>query len=72
MLRVALITPGAILVEAVAVDPADDMVIACALEGQADFIISGDHHLTDLESYRGIKIIDPATFYELLSSLNEG
>lgn len=72
LLRVALITPGAILAEAVSGDPADDMVIACALEGKADFIISGDHHLTDLESYQGIKILAPATFYELLRSLTEG
>jgi uncharacterized protein len=72
VLRVALITPGEILVEAVPGDPTDDMVIACALEGKADFIISGDHHLTDLESYQGIKILDPATFYELLRSLSEG
>jgi putative PIN family toxin of toxin-antitoxin system len=67
LLRVALITPGEILAEAVSGDPADDMVIACALEGEADFIISGDHHLTDLESYRGIKIVAPATFLALIN-----
>lgn len=71
LLKVALITPGAILAEGVSNDPADDMVIACALEGQADFIISGDHHLTDLKNYQGIKIVDPATFFELITRLNE-
>jgi hypothetical protein len=47
------------------------MIIACALEGQADFIISGDHHLTDLEDYQGIKIVVPATFLALIANLNE-
>jgi len=27
-----------------------------------DYIISGDKHLTDLQFFRGIKIIDPAKF----------
>ena len=46
------------------------MIIACALEGQADFIISGDHHLTDLKNYQGIKIVDPATFLTLMPWLD--
>ena len=46
-------------------------ILECALEGQADFIISGDHHLTDLENYQGIKIVDPATFWTLMTRLDE-
>jgi hypothetical protein len=71
LLKAAIITPGEILAEAVSADPADDMIIACALEGQADFIISGDHHLTDLEDYQGIKIVAPATFLALIANLDE-
>ena len=71
LLKVALITPGKTLAEGVSDDPADDMIIACALEGRADFIISGDHHLTDLENYQGIKIVDPATFWTLMTRLDE-
>jgi putative PIN family toxin of toxin-antitoxin system len=70
MLKVALITPGDLLAEGVSNDPADDMIIACALEGQADFIISGDHHLTDLKDYQGIKIVAPAAFLKLISRFN--
>lgn len=66
LLKVAVITPGEILAAGVSGDPADDMVIACALEGKADCIISGDHHLTDLNNYQGIKIVDPATFLTLI------
>jgi putative PIN family toxin of toxin-antitoxin system len=71
LLKVAIITPGEILAEGVSDDPADDMVIACALEGRADFIISGDHHLTDLTNYQGIKIVAPSTFLALIAELNE-
>lgn len=43
-------------------DPADEMVLACAVEAQADFIISGDHHLLGLESHRGIPIVTVRQF----------
>lgn len=33
-----------------------------AVSGEADFIISGDHHLLNLKTYQGIKIISPAEF----------
>lgn len=65
VLKVAVWTPGDLTVAAIADDPADDMVLACAVEGNADFIISGDHHLLDLKTYQGIKIVNPARFLEL-------
>ena len=52
-------------------DKSDNRILECAIEGQADFIISGDHHLTDLENYQGIKIVDPATFLALMTRLDE-
>jgi uncharacterized protein len=67
-LKVAVLTPGELTVEAIPDDPADDMVLACALEGNADYIISGDHHLLDLENYRGIKIVNPARFLEIIEA----
>jgi putative PIN family toxin of toxin-antitoxin system len=71
LLKTALITSGELLAEPVSGDPADDMIIACALEGRADFIISGDHHLTDLKNYQGIKIVAPASFLALIAKFNE-
>lgn len=52
-------------------DDPDNRILECALGGQADFIISGDHHLTELENYQGIKIVDPATFLTLITRLNK-
>jgi putative PIN family toxin of toxin-antitoxin system len=34
--------------DAVPDDPDDNHIIACAIEGCADLIVSGDHHLLDL------------------------
>ena len=52
-------------------DDPDNRILECGEEGQADFIISGDHHLTDLKNYQGIKIVAPSTFIALIAKLNE-
>ena len=49
-------------------DPKDDMVLACALEVGADYIVSKDDHLKDLKEYRGIKILSTDEFLKLLKS----
>jgi len=59
ILIVSTITPGAVMVQGVCSDPKDDMFLSCALEGQADYIISGDKHLLNLKTYQGIKIMAP-------------
>lgn len=43
-------------------DPKDDMVIACAVAAQADYIVSRDRDLLDLGTYQGIQIITPEAF----------
>lgn len=63
---VAIITPGTLILPPLAADPDDTKYLACALEGKADFIISGDYHLTDLKSFRGTRIVDAATFLEVM------
>ena len=50
-------------------DPKDDMVIACAVVAQADYIVSRDHDLLDLETYQGIQIVIPETFIQYLRTL---
>jgi putative PIN family toxin of toxin-antitoxin system len=52
-------------------DDPDNRILECAVEGKADFIISGDHHLTKLGNYQGIKIVDPATFWTLMTRIDE-
>jgi putative PIN family toxin of toxin-antitoxin system len=70
----ATLTPGTLSVHAVPDDPTDDKYIACALEGSAQYIVSGDEHLTGLGRYQGIEIVTPAVFIEriLTQSVPEG
>jgi len=49
-------------------DPADEAVLACALDAQADLVISGDHHLLDLIEYQGISILTAREFLERLAA----
>jgi putative PIN family toxin of toxin-antitoxin system len=43
-------------------DPKDEMFLACALDGQADVVVSGDHYLLDLGVFREIPIITARQF----------
>jgi uncharacterized protein len=47
-------------------DHGDNMFIACALEGEADYIVSGDDHLLALKFYRGVQIVDAKSFLKNL------
>ena len=60
----ALAEPGERLA-IVAEDPADDRVLEAAVAGSAANIVSGDRHLLDLRSFRGIRIITATAFLEL-------
>jgi uncharacterized protein len=46
----------------VADDSKDNMLIECAVESNASYLISGDDDLKRLRSYRGIKIISVSEF----------
>ena len=45
-------------------DPSDNKVLECALEGKAQYIVSGDNHLLRLKVYMGIRIVTAAEFLE--------
>lgn len=47
-------------------DPHDNKFIEAAVNGKADLIVSGDHHLLDLKEYQGIKIFTAKEFLEEL------
>ena len=41
----------------------DNRILECAVEGEAQYILSGDkRHLLPLKEYQGIKILSPAEF----------
>lgn len=60
--------PGDLEIDAIIDDPADIKFIVAALEGDADYIVSGDRHLVSLGSYRQIGIVSPSDFLRILTS----
>lgn len=52
----------------IADDPDDDKVLACAVAGGAEYVVSGDEHLLSLGEYQGIQILPPAELLVLLGS----
>jgi len=50
-------------------DPEDNRVLECAQESQADFIVSGDTHLLEIQDYKRTKIVTPEKFLDALCKL---
>lgn len=43
-------------------DPRDDKFLELAIGGRATHLVSGDPHLLELNPFRGVQIVSPATF----------
>jgi putative PIN family toxin of toxin-antitoxin system len=43
-------------------DPADDVILAAAIEGRANVIVTGDEDLLILEEHQGVAIVTPRRF----------
>jgi putative PIN family toxin of toxin-antitoxin system len=46
-------------------DPDDNVILSLALDGKADYIVSGDKDLLDLSPFQDIPIIKPAEFLSM-------
>jgi putative PIN family toxin of toxin-antitoxin system len=53
-------------IEEVSRDKDDDKILQCGLEGNVDFIITGDKDLLVLNEYKNIKIIKPKDYLETI------
>ncbi len=62
ILMFAWIVEGNETVEVIKDDPTDNKYLVCASEGEADYIVSGDHHLLNIENYQGIEIVKAKAF----------
>lgn len=67
IVKTAIMVSGETKIHRIDKDPSDNMVLACAVEGKVDFIVSGDRHLTDLVSFEGASIINPDNFLKLMA-----
>ena len=46
-------------------DADDDLILACARDAVADYIVTGDEDLLVLKNYEGISIVNPGEFERL-------
>lgn len=53
-------------------DADDDVILACALKGQVDYIVTGDRHLLNLGEYKGIPVLSPRQFLDSLKAARLG
>jgi putative PIN family toxin of toxin-antitoxin system len=67
--RVSFIVPGTTKIHEIKDDPTDNKYLSAAVEGKADFIVSGDHHLKDLRIFQGIRVLDPSAFLTLMTKI---
>ena len=66
--RIAAVVSPATEIRRITADPPDNRVLEAAVEGRADYIVSGDRHLLDLKRHEGIDIVTPAQFLAILTT----
>ena len=49
-------------------DESDNRIVECAVAGNVDFLITGDHHILSVKEYAGIKFIKPGDLLKALKS----
>ena len=53
-------------IENISRDKDDDKFLKCGIEGNVDYIITGDIHLLELKKYENIKIMKPKDYLEIV------
>jgi uncharacterized protein len=67
-LNVAIVVQPETVPRIVPTDPDDDHVLACALTGNAELIVSGDRDLLSLKTFRGIPIVAAAEAVRIITA----
>lgn len=52
-------------------DPNDDKILELAVNGHADYIVTGDDDLLVMDPFRGIAIVRPAEFLAFVGAEQE-
>jgi len=53
-------------------DPKDDYLLAYALAGRADYLVTGDEDLFEMKEYKGVRIVSPGQMLKKLKILKKG
>jgi len=64
--RLTTVTPGKLSLAIIADDPSDDRYVECAVEGEANYLVSGDEHLLRLGAYQEVLISRPRQFFDVI------
>jgi putative PIN family toxin of toxin-antitoxin system len=67
LLRKATIVPVDSILKVILDDPDDDIVFNTALNGKADYVVSGDKHLLALKKFEKIEVMKVNQVLEILS-----
>lgn len=70
--RAFIVTKDLYQTDRITADPDDNKFLACALEAQADFVVSGDNHLLSLKHFHRIQIVDAYTFARKVTEQKTG
>lgn len=60
--RFSVHVPGSLNLSGACRDPKDDKFLACAVEGEAHYLVSSDRDLLDVRHYRDVAIVNPGQF----------
>lgn len=60
-----------IRIDGIKEDSGDNRMIECAVEANADYLVTGDAHLPDLKRYKQVKIMNPTDYLVILSEGRE-
>ena len=55
-------------VQGIATHPEDDLVLATAVSGNADYLVTGDKGLLSVGTYQGVTIVTPRAFLDILET----
>jgi putative PIN family toxin of toxin-antitoxin system len=70
VMEVAEIVEASSHIKAISYPDEDNRVLECAVDGKADFIVTGDtRHILPLKEYGGIKILNPSEFLKHLPAV---
>lgn len=50
-------------------DPDDNVILSTAVDGQADYLVTGDRHLKKLKRFKGVGIVNPKAFMATITSM---
>jgi uncharacterized protein len=64
----AIWTPLTARMSGVATHPEDDQILAAAVSGQAEYLVTGDKQLQQLGTYQDVRMISPRAFLDLLEA----